>query len=239
MLTIANIPRAAATYPPAGSDYMPNTKAIIELVIYGPYGFTETIKAVGPTMVSRGTPYDPGDGFMKIDTEIISMNLVGSSSYIGPITIVESPSKVSNGTIRQQVAPQDFPADSFFDVYIEIYTTLLSPNGVLHNNDPKKMSSIITQIPPAGSTYEGPETVFLQNEDNVTVGAMLATSHMIAKTGDLNWDGMVDIFDIVGVALWFSSTVPPAPTNIDLNGDHMINIFDIVVVALHFGEGVP
>lgn len=116
---------------------------------------------------------------------------------------------------------------------------LPSPYGVLHNNDPKNMSAIITQIPPAGSTYEGPETVFLQNEDNVTVGAMLATSHLIAKTGDVNWDGLVDIFDVVSVALWFGSTVPPAPTNIDLVYDHRIDIFDIVVVALHFGEGMP
>ena len=176
MLTIASIPEALC-YPPAGSDYMEHTTATIELEVTGM--FTETITAKGPTTVSRSNPYDPGDGHIKIDTEIISMNLVGSSSYIGPITIIESPSKASTGAIQQQTAGIDFPADSFFDVFIEIHTALPSPNNILHNDDPKFMSTIIYQIPPYGSTYEGPQTIPLKNEQEIIIGFILSTRHKV------------------------------------------------------------
>lgn len=114
MLAMASIPNALCDthYPPAGTDYLPSTTATIELEIIGM--FTETLIVHGPTMVSRSSPYDPGDGRWTIDTEIISMDLVGTSSYIGPITIVESPTRASTGTIKQQIPNVDFPADSLF-----------------------------------------------------------------------------------------------------------------------------
>jgi len=55
---------------------------------------------------------------------------------------------------------------------------------------------------------------------------------------DSNNDGMVDILDLVKIALAYGS-VPGLPIwnpYIDLNQDSIIDIFDIVVVALHFGE---
>jgi hypothetical protein len=145
MLAIVSVPNVLG-YPPAGSDYMEHTTATIELEIIGM--FIEPITAKGPTTVSRSNPYDPGDGRIKIDTEIISMNLVGTSNYIGPITIIESPSKKSTGAIQQKTAGIDFPADSFFDVYVEIQTRLPFPNGIIHNDDPKHMSTTISKIPP-------------------------------------------------------------------------------------------
>jgi hypothetical protein len=180
-LAVASFPDALC-YPPAGSDYMERTTATIELQIYGPSGFYETIVAKGPTNVSRSDPYDPGDGRIKIDTEIVSMNLVGASSYIGPITVVESPSKASTGKIRQQTAGMDFPADSFFDVYVEIKTSLPSPLGTLHNDDPKNMTAVITSIPPFGSLYESPITIYLKDELDNIVGAMLATRHKVESS---------------------------------------------------------
>jgi hypothetical protein len=176
ILIIASIPSALG-YPSAGFDYMANTTATTELEIIGM--FTETIIAKGPTTVSRGTPYNFGDSCIKIDTEIVYMNLVGNSSYIGPITIVESPSKASTGAIQQQTAGIDFPADSFFDVYIEIHTALPSPNTTLHNNVPKHMSTIIIQIPPSGSTYEGPQPIPLYNQQDQPIGFMLSTRHRV------------------------------------------------------------
>jgi len=174
ILTVASVQNAIC-YPCAGSDYMEHTTATIELEISGM--FTETITVNGPTFVSRSDPYNPGDGRIKIDTEIISMNLVGTSNYIGPITIIESPSKKSNGAIQQRTAGIDFPADSFFDVFVEIHTTLPSPNKILHNDDPKHMSTIITKIPPSGSTYEGPQAIPLKNEQDTLIGYMLSTRH--------------------------------------------------------------
>jgi hypothetical protein len=56
--------------------------------------------------------------------------------------------------------------------------------------------------------------------------------------GDVNYDGHVDIFDCVSVALAWGSTPTSQAWNVhcDLCEDEAIDIFDIVVVALHFGE---
>ena len=57
---------------------------------------------------------------------------------------------------------------------------------------------------------------------------------------DFNNDGIIDIFDIVRMALAFGS-VPGMPNwdpYVDLNQDGIIDIFDLVVVALRFGETV-
>ena len=84
------------------------------------------------------------------------------------------------------------------------------------------------------AAYAGPATHETDTADNTIVGEMLA----VVAPGDINADGLVDIFDIVRVAVAFSST-PISPSwdpNADINGDGTIDIFDIVVVALHFGE---
>ena len=90
---------AYGDYPPAGVDYLPYTTATIELSV--PEMFNETLVVKGPTTIARGSPYDPGDGRIKIDTEIVSMSLMGSSDYIGPIAVVESPANESDGEVRQ------------------------------------------------------------------------------------------------------------------------------------------
>ena len=60
----------------------------------------------------------------------------------------------------------------------------------------------------------------------------------VAMPGDINADGIVDIFDIATVALAFGSTPSEPNWNpiADINNDLIADIFDIVVVAMHFGE---
>jgi len=62
----------------------------------------------------------------------------------------------------------------------------------------------------------------------------------VAMPGDVNADGIVDIFDCVIVALAFGSThsdpISPWNPNADINNDGTVDIFDMVVVALYFGE---
>jgi parallel beta-helix repeat protein len=55
---------------------------------------------------------------------------------------------------------------------------------------------------------------------------------------DFNNDGIIDIFDLVRMALAFGSMpgMPNWDPYVDLNQDGIIDIFDLVVVALHFGE---
>jgi hypothetical protein len=174
MLTITSILGAWCDYPHAGMDYLPSTTATIELDL----GMgNETLVVKGPTTIARGNPYDPGDGRIKIDTEIVSMSLVGASAY-GPMTVVESPAKESDGEVRQKTAGVDFPADSFFDVFIEIQTMMPPPLNVLYNDDPVFMSAVITTIPPWNTTYAGPpESVALKAQDGLIVGFIRHVSH--------------------------------------------------------------
>jgi parallel beta-helix repeat protein len=57
-------------------------------------------------------------------------------------------------------------------------------------------------------------------------------------SADINHDGIVDIFDLVRVALAFGSE-PGDPTwnpQCDMNHDGAVDIFDVGLAALHFGE---
>jgi len=74
--------------------------------------------------------------------------------------------------------------------------------------------------------------------DNVFVDGLI----FVSIPGDVNADGLVDIFDCVTVALAFGSSssdpIPPWNPNADINNDGTVDIFDIVVVAVHFGETI-
>jgi hypothetical protein len=61
---------------------------------------------------------------------------------------------------------------------------------------------------------------------------------MITIVGDIAPAyGVVDIFDVVRVALSFglSSNDPNWNPDVDINDDQIIDIFDMVAVAIHFG----
>lgn len=60
----------------------------------------------------------------------------------------------------------------------------------------------------------------------------------VTHQGDLNGDGIVDIFDVVMIAALFGlgSGDQMWNPNVDINDDLFIDIFDVVIVAVHFGE---
>jgi hypothetical protein len=173
MLAVTIVPYVLC-FPPAGLDHLDPTTAAVELEI-GEL-FTETIIAEGSTTVSRGQPYDPGDGHITINTEIIFMDLKGNSTHIGPINITESPSKTSNGRVRQLIAGVDFPAESFFNVFIEIQTVF----GTFHNDDPALMSAKIQYIPPWEANYTSDQVYIpLKNETGSVLGHIKHVWHKI------------------------------------------------------------
>jgi len=55
---------------------------------------------------------------------------------------------------------------------------------------------------------------------------------------DLNGDGIVNGLDLGQFAMWFPSTVPPAPERVDQNGDGNINGLDLGAVSLAFTKSV-
>ena len=63
------------------------------------------------------------------------------------------------------------------------------------------------------------------------------TFELIGLIGDVNRDGVVDIYDVVAVATAFGSYPGHQNWNpdADLVSDNLIDIYDIVTVASHFG----
>ena len=138
-------------YPPGGTDSFPSG-ALLSVEIPGLGTFDMTLN--GPTDVRRSDPADvDGDGLMDIQTEILAMNLVGTSPA-GPIFLRESPTRASLGRVEQQSPGADFPAQSFFDVFVELEVAGL---GSVHNEQPIRVEALIDAIPPTLAYYRPPQ----------------------------------------------------------------------------------
>ncbi|HLE52274.1 MAG TPA: hypothetical protein VI755_09435, partial [Anaerolineales bacterium] len=169
--------KTAWAYPSAGVDEFDSSATVtIDLAVSG--GPVLKVTVAGPTRIQRGDPVDPGDGRLEIDTEIVSLELHGISP-IGPVTIRESAVRASTGSVKQQAAGVDFPADSFFDVFVEIET----PVGTFHNNDPVRLQAEIDSLPPWQAEYTPPAIigVSLFDRGGRRVGVITHASHFVGQ----------------------------------------------------------
>lgn len=189
---------AAWAYPAAGRDEFDSSAIVtIDLTMSG--GPMMPVTLGGPVEIRRGNPSDPGDGKIEIDTELISMQLVGPTMF-GRVTVTKSPAPPSVGKIKQQAAGVDFPADSYFDVFVLINT----PGGILHNNAPMRLQTVINSIPPLGESYTPPLVigVALFNAANLQVGIITHARHHVGQTPSFSLapggtsGGPAEIFDV-------------------------------------------
>jgi uncharacterized protein (TIGR03437 family) len=172
--------RTEAAYPGAGRDDFPSSAIVTVEFVGGP---TLSLNAVGPTSIERSAPFDAGDGLDTIATEITQMNL-RSDSPLGPVDIRESGMRQSIGQIQQKTAGVDFPANSFFDVFVEVL--VFTPTGrlALHNEDPIRLVAMIDAIPPFQSSYmpEGTfDSVDLLDESGEKVAVITHTIHFVGQ----------------------------------------------------------
>lgn len=150
-MAVPALAQSGAPFPSAGQDRMGSVMTHRVEVLPGfpmPAGLYD-VEVEGPTIVNRGNPALVG-GAHQIATEIVEMNLVGS--MVGPVSIPvqvrESPTRGSIGLVREQTAsafPGHFPADSFFDVFIEFDL----PGVTIFNKDAAYVfAGGITSLPP-------------------------------------------------------------------------------------------
>jgi hypothetical protein len=85
--------------------------------------------------------------------------------------------------------------------------------------------------------YASPVPGEIDTSDNTFVDGWV----VVAMVGDINADGIVDIFDCVKIALAFSATPhdPNWDPNSDIDNSYLTDIFDLVIVAIHFAETDP
>jgi hypothetical protein len=112
----------------------------------------QNVELRGPTTVLVGERREDG-GVGVVDTEIVAMELSGS--FLGqPMTVRVNPERSSLGEVRAQGASDDFPADSFFDVFVEAEVTGI---GVLVNLEPVRVQAQgLRKLPPIFDTYTHP-----------------------------------------------------------------------------------
>jgi len=170
---------------PIETDFFSDSTALV--IIKSPLG-TDTITLTGPTTVKVdvGDVKDGDtDNLDEVQTEMLQMDLTGTSTLFGPVTVRLSPTMPTLGEIEEKVNDTpgvlDIPpftefggAMSFFDVFFEIDT----PIGTLHNIVPKHMEAMIFHKPPRESVYQDPEEIPLfDNLGNPTQFTLGLTRH--------------------------------------------------------------
>jgi PKD repeat protein len=99
----------------------------------------------------------------------------------------------------------------------------------------------------AGNYIIRAEASVVSGETETTDNTLVDGTVKVKIQGDINADGIVDIVDIVTVAISFGSATEDDPETpwdetenwnpiADVNNDGAIDIVDIVMVAIHFGE---
>jgi hypothetical protein len=111
-----------------------------------------------------------------VPTEILDMTLTGTSSF-GPVTVSASPDQQSTGEVCQQEVGQDFPATSFFDVYVMV--DLPDLDMTLHNEEAMHMEATLSSLPPAeGDEYRGEDDRPLYTPAGLQVGRIVDALHI-------------------------------------------------------------
>ncbi|MCH8026293.1 MAG: hypothetical protein IH866_05810 [Chloroflexi bacterium] len=147
--------RSAFAFPPAGQDYF-GLRGQVSLV--SRLG-QETLELTGTATLERSDPYDDA-GVQVIDIELVSMLLSGES-VTGPVVVTESATLASIGEVRSQQPGQDFPADSFIDVFVVVAIPASpTPTVSVHNDVAARIVPMfggtqmpLTSWPPFASTY--------------------------------------------------------------------------------------
>jgi len=168
------------TYPPAGTD---GTSLIAELEVVSPDGGLE-VGATGFSFVQRSDPFeDASTGKWTIDTEIVSMELTGSLEGAGEIIIRQSSTQQSLGNIAQQTpGGEDFPADSFFDIFVEVEVSVIPPeSGIVQplvNQVPIRVeinqANPLQSIPALGNQYEQVGCIEIFSSNDPPLGFAIA-----------------------------------------------------------------
>ena len=141
---------------------------------------------------------DDGDGQDEVQTEIVSMDLRGTSPLLGAVRMKVQSSMRSLGEIKEQVnntpGVLDIPpfapfgvADSFFDVYFQI--ELLDAGQTLLTLEPKRLVGVITHKPPAPcDSYENNDPTPIFDANGNATGFSLGTMRLERVCDECDWN---------------------------------------------------
>jgi hypothetical protein len=223
----------------------------------------------GEIGVERLCPILDGQGRKVIDTKIFTLHLTGDDPTCGPVTISLNSNIPSTGQVVSQSALSDFPADSFFDVFIKVEIPNLGKTFL--NCTPAIMRCTVDALPPIGCAYQLDQgflvALYFDNVDcnspGNPVGQISVAGHTPTETifnyqrpGDVNQDTKLDLSDAVWLLeLLFLDPQKKLPcegsgssnpglgdrTLADVNNDGRIDLSDPIYILgyLFLGEKEP
>jgi hypothetical protein len=134
------------------------------------------------------------DNRFEIDTELTDLNMSGVSC-VGPVSFRLSSTKPSTGLIRQISSSALFPAESDFEVFLEVDVAGIT----LTNQDPIRFTSVINSIPAYGVPYVGPTTaVTLYGPQGGVAGTLDNVRFTIDPARECQFSGIQLVTDVYG-----------------------------------------
>lgn len=206
--------------------------AILETDVFG------TLPGSGPVETQcDASEWDQAAMNWQTGTEITMMDIEGvGGTGVGEFIVRQSTTFPSLGTVSFPFAPDDFPAESFFDVFLEIEFPGLAL--IVYNEYPFRVEATVNGFPPIGDTYQGLGSVELL--DMVTgqpvgmlLGMSLSPEESISCTHSEPWAGVGDRKVRVPAVRLFVLTPNPARGSVsvafDLGPDAMtqLRVYDV------------
>jgi hypothetical protein len=149
---------AASEFPPAGMDCMHSTMTVGLDIDFDSFA-DEMVGLTGDVCVNRSDPFVGPDGLRVIETEMVSLDMVGTSELAGDLHVgLAGPSL---GQIEQspEAAAQGFdvsgeaPASTYFDVLFVVDSELYGSSGPV---GPLRVEGEIGAVPPGEVIGEPP-----------------------------------------------------------------------------------
>ena len=223
-------------YPPAQSlnTTDPVTLAIIffQVTDYG-----ESILDLHDTKLTDPSdaeiPHKVSDGYIQIawhDVAIINVVASTNMTYVGRLVYINVTAE------NQGNVPETFNVSAYYD-------TQLIATDVVTNLEPGANITLnfiwdTEGVPPCHRYNITGEASILPYEVDTADNIFVDGTVKIKMLGDLNGDGIIDVFDLVAVGMAFGSKPgdPNWDEETDLVQDNLIDIFDLVYIAMHYGE---
>ncbi|MCP3981949.1 MAG: hypothetical protein GY716_21815 [bacterium] len=136
----------------------------LRIVLEDPISCVEEVWLNGHFRVLRDAPRGAGTAGQEIiDTIMAKGEFSGAGDCLGNLVARMSPNEASEGAVSSLAPAEFFPADSFFDIYVDIDMPDLGTKG---SAGPNSMTTTINKLPPDdGEIYFGPGTIIPLYDD--------------------------------------------------------------------------
>lgn len=188
----------------------------------------------------------------RVFTEMVQMDMTGDNPFGtgGQIVVTLDPTRPSSGEVASDT---DFPAESFFDVYVRVEVPVYGAFRLLGGETGVHLTAELNQLPPAQDDEyidEGDVQKMLESEDDpqVMAGIIYEILHQVGNLTDWNDDlpsGKIrEYFDNSTAQIRVQlEDFGPEEFVIDLTGSYVVeriaipgvpshNIYGLVILAL-------